>query len=290
MLGGRDFRDNIYAWPLFGRCAIEEEIVNRGYQSATFGTTVLANRRGLGAIEFLMFYEGADTACTPTSAAYAPWMALSAPERDGRRTAYAARASRDVAERALALAADWASDGGNFPQTLRTAGAGNVTYPTTQAALNSITNAVFYIESEVKDIKLAGPLGLDMVACASDVCPALLESRFARRSKANIVANLEGLRRLLEGCGPNYGGLGFDDLLVNVGAGTLAEALRSRVAAAQAAVVGVAEPDLDVALLTSRPSVRAVYDAIKAITDLLKTEFATVLDIELPGDLGTDND
>lgn len=290
VLGGKDFRDNIYAWPLFSRCAIEEEIVKRGDESTTFGTTVLANRRGLGAVEYLLFYEGADTACPASSAAYGPWNALSTAEKEARKLAYAARAVRDIAERAAALAAAWAPDGGNFPHTLRTAGSGNAVYATTQAAINSITNAAFYIESEVKDMKLAGPLGVDMMACASDICPALLESKFARRSKANIAANLEGLRRLLEGCGPSHAGLGFDDLLTALGAGALTEALRARAVTAQAALANIGEPDLDVALVADKPSVRALYDAVKAVTDLLKTEFATVLDIELPGDIGTDND
>lgn len=290
VLGGKDFRDNIYAWPLFSRCAVEEEVVSRGYESATFGTTLLANRRGLGALEYLLYYQGADTACTATSPAYTPWMALDAADKDARKLAYAARAARDVAERAVALAASWAVDGGNFPQTLRTAGPGNAVYPTTQDALNSVTNAIFYVESEVKDMKLAGPLGVDMLACPSDVCPRLLESKFGHRSKANLSRNLDGLRRLLEGCGREHSGLGFDDLLGALGAGALADALRMRAQAAEAALAAIEEADLDQALMADQASVRAVYDAVKSITDLLKTEFATVLDIELPGDLGTDND
>jgi hypothetical protein len=153
-----------------------------------------------------------------------------------------------------------------------------------------VTDAVFYIESEVKDMKLAWPVGVDMMACPSGTCVALLESRFAGRSKANIAANLHGLRLLLEGCQSDYTGLGFDDLLTALGSGALAETLRTRAISAQAAVTNIEEADLDQALLADHASVKALYDAVKAVTDLLKIDFATLLDIELPGDIGTDND
>jgi hypothetical protein len=39
-----------------------------------------------------------------------------------------------------------------------------------------------------------------------------------------------------------------------------------------------------------KASVRAFYDALKGVTDLLKTEVVTVLDLELPQTLEGDND
>ncbi|MBN1208031.1 MAG: imelysin family protein [Myxococcaceae bacterium] len=287
--GGQELRDNIYSWPLVSRCSLEEQLAARGYEASDFPTS-LVSRRGLYAIEYLLFYEGSDTICPPSSPAVSSggWAALSADELQARKRAYAAAAAAAVRQRADELVDAWAAGKGNFAQTLETAGPGNAVYPTSQAALNSVSDALFYVEKDVKDMKLAEPLGLRN--CDADTCPESLESSFAGRSKANVRANLVGFRRIIEGCGEGFAGKGFDDLLVAVGSEPLAVKLRERVVAAEAALGAVEEADFREALVQDKASVRAVYDAIKGVTDLLKTELATVLDLELPQSLEGDND
>ncbi|MDC0711367.1 imelysin family protein [Stigmatella sp. ncwal1] len=287
--GGAELRDNIYSWPLVSRCAIEEQIVSKSYETPGFPSS-LVSRRGLYALEYLLFYAGADTACPPTSPIVAggTWSALSTEEREARKRAYAVVVAADVRRRADLLVEAWAADKGNFLRTLETAGSGNSVYPTSQGALNALSDALFYVEREVKDMKLARPLALR--DCDSNTCPELLESQFAGRSKANVRANLVGFRRLVEGCGADYSGTGFDDLLIAVGSEPLAVALRERVPAAQAALEAVDEPDLREALAQDKASVRALYDAVKGVTDLLKVDLVTVLDLELPSSVEGDND
>lgn len=287
--GGQDLRDHIYSWALVSRCAIEEELVARGYEAPTFPTSLI-NRRGLYALEYLLFYEGADTICPATSKIVTggTWAALTEDDRLARKRGYAAAAAADVLRRAQALVTAWKPEGGNFVSVLETAGPGNAVFHTTQAALNAISDALFYVEKEVKDMKVAGPLGLR--DCTAATCPELLESAFAGLSKANIAGNLIGFRRISEGCGADGQGLGLDDLLEAIGSGALAATLREKTAAAQAALDAMEEPDLKEALVADLPSVRALYDTIKGITDVLKTELLSVLDLELPAGLATDND
>ncbi|AKQ64953.1 putative periplasmic lipoprotein [Myxococcus hansupus] len=287
--GGAEIRDNIYSWPLVSRCAVEEQIVNRSYESAGF-ENALVSRRGLYALEYLLFFEGNDTACPSTSAivAQGTWAALSADERAARKRAYAAVVAADVHRRADALVNAWAADQGNFTQTLTTAGSGNAVYPSTQAALNSISDAIFYFEREVKDLKLARPLG--MRDCTTSTCPEHLESQFAARSKANIRANLTGYRRITEGCGENFSGTGFDDLLEASGANALATKLRERNVAAAAGIEALPGEDVTTVLAQDKAAVRAMYESVKGVTDVLKTELVTVLDLELPQSVEGDND
>jgi predicted lipoprotein len=287
--GGAELRDNIYSWPLVSRCAVEEQIVSRGYESASFPTT-LVSRRGLNALEYLLFYEGSDTECSSSSPIVADgtWAALPAEEREARKRAYAAVVAANVRQRADELVEAWEAGKGDFARTFETAGPGNAVYPSSQAALNSVSDALFYVEETVKDKKIARPLGLR--ECTKDTCPELLESRFAHRSKQNIAANLVGYRRLVQGCGANFEGMGFDDLLVAVGTEPLAAKLSERVLAAQAALQAVEEADLAQALAQDKASVRAVYDGLKGLTDVMKTELATVLDLELPASVEGDND
>jgi uncharacterized protein len=287
--GGQELRDNIYAWPLVSRCSVEEQVVARGYESPDFGTS-LVTRRGLVALEYLLFYEGADTACAASSpiVSSGSWAALGSDERESRKRAYAVAAAAEVRRRAAQLVDAWDPAKGDFSGRLASAGPGNDVYRTAHAALNSVSDALFYVEHEVKDVKIARPLGLR--DCPTATCPELLESPFAARSKANVRANLVGFRRIIEGCGPGFEGYGFDDLLEAVGAGPLAAKLRDRGAAAQASLEAIDEPDLKEALVADPPSVRAMYDGLKGVTDVLKTELMTVLDLELPKSLEGDND
>ncbi|HZI14179.1 MAG TPA: imelysin family protein [Myxococcus sp.] len=289
MPGGEELRDNIYSWPLVSRCAVEEQIVSRGYTAAGFPST-LVTRRGLFALEYLLFYEGADTACPATSAivSQGTWAALSAEERESRKRAYAAVVAADLQVRAQALVTAWDASGGNFVNTLASAGSGSTVYATSQAALNAVSDALFYVDYELKDLKLARPLGLR--ECSTATCPEYLESPFARRSKANLRANVVGFRRLVEGCGANFEGTGFDDLLDASGATELTATLRQRMAALSASIDALPGQDLAVPLAQDKASVRALYDSVKGVTDVLKTELVTVLDLELPAKVEGDND
>ncbi len=290
--GGRDLRENIYSWPLVGRCPVETEIVSRGYEASAFSTMAASNRRTLTALEYLLFYEGADTACPASSpiVASGSWAALSTDEIAARKRAYAAVVASDVRSRAMELVAAWAPLEGNFVRSLETAGPGNAVYPTSRAAFNAVSDALFYIEITAKDMKLARPLGLDAYCGLEPTCPEALESPVARRAKANLAANLQGFGRIALGCGPDFAGLGFDDLLVELGQADLARRIRDAVSTGTARLAAIEEPDLAEALEKDRPSVADAYAAFRVITNILKMELVGVLDLELPKEVKSDND
>ena len=283
--GGNDLRDQIDSWPLQSRCAVEEQLVSQSYQHGV--RSLLVNRRGLPTLEYLLFFEGTDTACDATSpiVLQGSWAALSAPELAARRRAYAAQAAKDVHAWAGELVAQWKN---GFKDTMVTAGTGSALFGTTQAALNVVSDALFYADKQMKHAKLARPLGLE--ECAAPPCLDQLESLYAGRSKRNLGQNLVGMRRLLHGCAPDHSGVGFDDLLIGVGAEGTARRLDQHVASAQATLDAIDEPDLKEALLADPASVHAVHAALQQLTHALKTEFLSVLDLELPKALETDND
>ncbi len=287
--GGGDLRDHVYSWPLTSRCAVEEQIVSQSYAAPDFGTQVLT-RRGLDALEYLLFHEGETTACPSTSkiVAQGTWAALTPSERAERKRAYAAAVTTDLRGRAETIVTAWAPEGGDFLATMKSAGPGNAVFPTTQSALNALSDAIFYLEAEVKDMKLAKPLGLR--ECELDTCPEFLESRHARKSALWMRANLEGAQKLLLGCGEENAGTGFDDLLEAYGAGELAGRLRAEPAKVHAALEALGNEDFAPALATDKAKVRAVYDALKGLTDLLKVDMIGVLDLELPQTIEGDND
>jgi predicted lipoprotein len=286
--GGKDIRDQIYGWPLFNRCGIEERIVSRGYEASDFGAALI-NLRGLGAFEYAAFYEGTDNACTSFSTinAQGTWAALGAGELARRKLGYAAAVGKDVLAHTKALLDAWSPTGGNFRAELLGAGTTSATFMSEQKALNAVSDALFYIELEAKDWKLGHPVGLG--DCTTGTCPEALESQFARQSTAHLRHNLTGFRRLFQGCDPGFGGFGFDDWLRAVGAAELATRMLAALSSAEEAVDKL-DPPLEQALATDPAKVMAVYTAFKGLTDLLKTEFVTVLNLELPKTTQGDND
>jgi predicted lipoprotein len=288
--GGQDLRDNIYIFPLANYCQIDQQIVDQAYAGAGFETS-LASARGLSALEYLLFNVSPGNACLPALSinSTGAWSALG-DQIWQRRADYADRAARDVLERARLLVESWHPERGSFLGQLTSAGQGSVTFASAQLAFNSISDALFYIEKEVKDWKLGWPLGLvpDCIN-APALCPAEVESRYAAVSTDHLRQNLVGFRRVFQGCGPDYTGLGFDDWLVEVGASDLALSMSAATAAAQAAVDAL-DPPLEQAIYVDPNRVRALHTAIKAITDPLKTELVTVLNLDLPKASEGDND
>ncbi|MDI3287995.1 imelysin family protein [Polyangium sp. 15x6] len=287
--GGQGLRDTIYSWPLVSRCLVEQNIVSKAYEAPDFGTTALINMRGLAAAEYLLFYTGTDNACSPATSinANGSWAALGADELASRKAAYASSVSTGIAAMAGKLLGAWRPGEGDFATQLRDPGKSGSVYTTEQMALNAVSDAMFHVESHVKDLKLARPLGI--LDCANATCPEAVESHFARRSRPHVRNNLIGFRMLMSGCKDGEG-VGFDDVLVALGATALAEKMSADVNAAIAAADAVSTDDLAEAITQDPESVTKLHAAVKRITDSLKTEFVTVLDLELPQAVEGDND
>jgi len=287
--GAKELRDQIYGWRAGGRCPVETALVDQTYTKPAFASS-LVNIRGLGAGEYLLFYGGLDNECLPASAINkdGAWTALGQAEIESRKRAYAAAVAADILSNTQKLLQDWDPAGGNFRKLLTEPGTGGSPYANEQEALNAVFTGLNYIEKEVKDWKLAIPLGIS-AECVSGFCPEAVESRYAHVSTANLRQNFVGFRRLFQGCGGKNTGLGFDDWLSAVGA----EDLRSRMMAAldnAQAKVDALDPPLEVALTSNIDRVFDVYNALKGLTDLFKTEFISVLALKLPPSGGSDTD
>ncbi len=287
--GGRDLRDPIYAWPLVNRCLIEQQLFDKVYEKPELATA-LVNTRGLGAAEYLLFYEGSDNACPATASLNSSggWAALGAAEIATRKRAYARAIAADTLTRSHDLVAAWDPARGNFVATLASAGAGQV-FVSQQMAFNAVSNAFFYVDDFVKNMKLGKPAGFNL-GCAAPPCVADVESPWAHRSKEHLKNNLVGFDRLLRGCAADGSGLGWDDLLTAVGDAALAKKLTDALDVSRGLLDALKEPTLEDDLVKDATGVKALYDSLRVIVVLLKTEFITVLDLELPKRVEGDND
>lgn len=286
--GGKDLRDQIYSWPLVNRCGIEEQLVNPTYASGGMAS-LLINVKGLSAFEYLAFYAGNENVCSQFSTinAHGTWASLAPGDLAQRKAIYAAAVADDVLVHASALVNEWDPARGQFRRELTQAGAGSVTFASEPMALNAVSDALFYIELEAKDWKLGRPLGL--LECLEPTCPDAVESLYAWQSTAHLRANLVGFRRIFQGCGDGGQGLGFDDWLRAAGASDLEGRMLAALAAAETALATLDLP-LEQAILSEPAKVDAIHAAFKTLTDLLKIEFVTVLNLELPKATVGDND
>ena len=280
--GGQDLRDQIYSWPTVNPCRVDQEIVEQAYEDAEAFRSEAVNVRGLDALEYLLHHDETENQCDATRSINADgsWAALNEADLDGRRARYAKTLTGLLVSDADALVAAW-DDG--FTAELGTAGARSETYPTTQEALNAVSDAMFYVDTDLKDMKLAEPAGI--LNCATATCPDAREFLWVEANFAAMGANLDAFGRLFRG----RSGLGFDDLLVDAGQDQLATDIGNRLDEASSAVASM-PTSLTKALADDPRQVVAIHVEVKELIDLLKTQFVGVLDLELPDRADGDND
>lgn len=287
----RTLREQIYSWPLVSTCAIDQEVAALRATGSVDITTKLNNRRGLDAVDYLLFSPSLEHTCTAQTAPVG-WNELDELTRKRARCDYASAAAADVHTRAMIVTTAWTAGDSPFLDDLRNAGLAGSSFASAQEAVNVVSDALFYLDSEVKTMKLAEPAGIAVNSCATvqEPCKAELESPLSLRSKDNIVRNLEGFSLLFHGdSADGAAGIGFDDFLIELGAPDLAATMSADIASAVATAIAI-PGTLETALDDSYDSVVASYEATKAVTVSLKSQFLTVLALDLPDSAAGDND
>lgn len=288
VMGGQDLRARIYSWPLLNRCEVDRQTIGESYDDPDRLAQISGAPIGLWAIEYLLFTDEPGNNCAPFDPINQDgiWesMADMIPQR---RLVYAASLSTLVRQRAEELDDAWSPSGGNFMAELTDPGRGGSVYGTAQEGLNAISDAMFYLSEETEDMKLGTPLGI--ISCPTEQCPEALESQWALRSKEHVIANLLGFELLFFGGDPDGDDLGFDDLLGDMGASDVADDMANALASAIAATEAVPGTFRD-ALTQDEPAMAAVFDALISVTDILKSDFLSVLDLEAPDRAAGDND
>jgi len=266
---GEGIRDFIYSWPLNTRCRIEEQLASQRYEQGF--ADVLVSSRGLTALEYLLFYAGNDTACSSGSATATVFAALTPDALAERKLAYLRAVSSDVLANARRVVERWDPAGGNFRQTFIDASG----YEDEQHALTILAWSLLYVEREVKDWKLGIPAGLSVNQPVNGP-----ETPFAHQGTQAVAGNLQGFRRLFQGCGEAGEGLGFDDWLVAAGHAELATDILRALDAVEVAAARF--PALEGA---SPAELESFYFTLKALTNFLKDDLfgaGSPLNLKLP--------
>lgn len=274
---GRGLRSFVHPWPQTSRCEVERQVVTKPWQSQGI-ETVLPAGRGLYALEYLLFYPGADTACLSGSPTGQAWGALSASDLASAKGAYASAVADNLVALALEVHNVWLPSGEDFKSKLAVTYQG---YGSDQEALNVVGWSLFYLEKDIKDLKVAVRAGVD----PGEINP---ETPFALVEIENIRTNLRAFQELFRGCGPNGEGLGFEDWLVASNLPDLAAEVASDLAHARA--VADAFPPFQSA---TQAQFKQLYDALRPLAVVLKTRLfgsGSPLNLKLPAGTASDTD
>ncbi|MBQ4833143.1 imelysin family protein [Pseudoalteromonas sp. MMG010] len=289
-------RNQIYSWPTFSRCGIDQDVVynqdgvinqdqNRPYEI----TDRTATRRGLFALQHVLFNEQLDHHCSVTNDALADWNNRTDLARRQARCEFAVVASDDVLNSSAQLLQAWQGDNG-FANELKNVGESDSRFSSNHEALNHISDALFYIDTIVKDKKLAEPIGIFSNSCGTSACPEDVESVDAKSSLANIRNNLAAFEALIIGnLESAQTGVGFDDFLDAEQAEETKVRLVEGIAALKTTLDSIDSSLADL-LIDNEQQVRDVHGQVKILTDELKNDFINELALELPTTSAGDND
>lgn len=283
--GAEKIRDALYSWPSTNACRIDQEVARDAFEGEDLAATRLVNAYGLDALEYVL-YAGPGNDCPPQAPPNSDgrWAELGEAGVEANRARYAHALALQFARDADRLATAWTT----FGPDLVAAGDGSTHFASRRDAYNAIFSALFYLDLYSKDAKIGDVAGIT-AGCAETACPDNAESRYAGRDAANLLANLKAAEGILFGAPGVDGATGFTALVDARGAESLTAALRAALDNA-VAVVGAIDAPFS-RLATEDPArLQAAYDAVKALTDLLKTQFVTTLNLNVPSEGASDND
>lgn len=286
-MDNKALRERIYAWPLFAACEVDRDTASRWADPASYDlATKQLNRRSLTAVEYLLFSTATMHNCAtePTG-----WAALGA-DLPRARCRLAHVLATDVAAAAATVHAAWRADGGDYVGELARAGQGS-SIATAQEGVNRVSDGLFYVDRMVKDMKLGEAAGIASNTCGTVQQPCLreVELPYADRTTFAIRANLAMLREVFTGTTATSDGPGFDDFLIAVGHPEVATRMVGNLDAAIAEADALPASFIG-ALSSSYQSVVETHGAVNLFTDDLKTQFLTVLALEIPDEVAADND
>lgn len=300
-LADQKIANNIYSWPTVNFCGIDLEVARLA--KGTGEDSLPINKKGLGALEYLLYSASNKTACPNSflNKDAVEWVAKTETEKNVDRCLFEEKIIGDLEERAKELYSAWDVSQKNYSKTL----IDKSQYATTKAAINAMTDALFSVEV-IKDTKLGLPLGI-IKGCEdpSGKCPQFAEHELSGLALESIEAQLVTFKEAFFGSvSPKTKAFGFDDYLISKGHSELVEEFDRKIKTVETSVLGdqakgviqdliiatdKASCVLDSPSLSQQPACQLFFD-VRELTLLLKVEFLTVLSLEAPATFQGDND
>ncbi len=286
--------NKIYSWPVVSECGIDQEVIKN--ESGALSDNVLANRRSLSALEYLLFDSTLVSKCTAFVEPKAKeWSEKSLFEKKKDRCNYAKKVAQDVQKNAEALHTVWALDKENFTVAL----IDNSIFQSTDKAVNALTDALFAFE-DFRDTALAIPLGVhEDCKDPSGKCLSSIEHPWSGIAAEAAIAQIQGFKEAFIGSKyDNETAFGFDDYLISKGHKDVADSIKTNLAlstqgmqrlllqdpALRTTILNVKKENCDIfeGAKDSLDFVCQVYKDIQNVTFTLKTDVMIILALQVP--------
>lgn len=285
-------RNNIYSWPVVSHCGVDQDVMF--FRAGSINSTPYeitnrtATRRGLDAVEYLVYSNTLSHSCTTEKPILTTWPDLSDQDKRIARCNFATEIANDIVNSSKTLNEQWTT----YAATLKAAGDAGNTFTDVHEGVNAVSNALFYLDSMVKDTKIGKPLGLFSNECGptSAICSSEVESPLSAKSVSHLIQNLKAFQQVFTGQGTDSTNtVGFDDYLIDVNDKATSDAI---ITATAQAISDLETYKLSLAtqLTTDSAVVEATHGKVKVVTDQLKTDFINSLALKLPATSAGDND
>lgn len=300
---GRYYADNIYSWPFVNTCGIDNDVAVEALTAKSAALTT-NNRKGLAALEYLLFTPAETEKCNLTLAInknVVEWLKRSPQQRKKDRCVRARAIAADLDQKTQELWRAWDPERGNFTKTM----IDGSRYASVKEAINALTDSLFSIES-IKDTKLGIPLGKTAACTSADKkCPESSEHIWSGLAFSAISMQLSGFRAVIYGStNKDKKAFGFDDYLAAKGFSDSVQKMDEILMGNIQDVQKISEQGtivdqiqkMDVASCAAttldNPAVPLchLYTTVRKLANTFKSEVLTVLALQTPASFQGDND
>lgn len=293
--GGKVLKYNIYAWPGQAHfCRIDEEAL-KASKDVNYKLPSNPNRKGLQALEYLLFDQVLESHCPLGNGVAIEWNAQAPEQKWASRCAYLDRLVVDLDLQSTQLVQAWGDADANAMTQL----IGHAEQE--ESMMQALYESLFYVDLELKNKKIAAPAGLDPKHCPSSPEPCLdrQEFPFANFSRQGIEANVLALIDVVFGppLGERQGGLsglirakGRDDVADRTEASLIELANLIQTDPSSSLPDLIQNQNQENCEITSLSWVCRLRVALKSLASDLKREYASILDLQIPDASDGDND
>ena len=294
-------RNRIYSFAsqYLNTCELDQSVILS--ENADF---VLAerssNQKGHGALEYLLFNDTLTHSCAEIIPTTENWNAQSEIDRKTKRCNYGKLLAADIAEASASVNSAWKADGSDYrADFISEANAG--------ANVQAMSDAlIVMMDKQAKDRKLSYPVGIKQ-ECSTISCPENTESKYSETSFENVKNNVQSFIDLFTG----GTGSGFEDLIIDADFAATATNIETTAQAVVTAITNnsgtsIYDQASSITDATTEGACTNAYGApdtvsadysacsiaglAKKVTDLLKIDFVTIVNVNLPGSVQSDND
>ncbi len=300
---GSTLIDSIYTFDRDIKCRVDLALIRGTRGLPQFDMITNYNVRGLDSIETLLFHPSNKTRCQRENSRLTEWYKKPLKQREMIKCDFMLHLMTDIQAKSSKLTKTFQDEQKNSLKDLK-----KKSFNKKIESLAFISKALFYVDSEIKDLKILYPMGTEItlngpkVKCPEKRCPNQREHQYSDYSFDSIEASYRGLYKIFFAISDinSENETGLDDILISRGHSEEANKFKTYIERAIKNIQDVKNKMSFGTLLKSYEKEKCtknqhhlclIVSDIKAITDFLKKDYMLIMnEFSLPPTVQGDND